>query len=88
MKLIQNSYFTVQGMFFFNNFILVQLYYTYIWKSYAYISYHPAIISPRIFSNISVMKKLHYNFANMGGGVEGRLEFFQKIIRFGSATLP
>ena len=24
----------------------------------------------------------------MRGGVEGRLEFFQKFIRFGSATLP
>ena len=32
---------------------------------------------------------LQYNFQNMrGGGVEGRLEFFRKFIRFGTATLP
>ena len=35
-------------------------------------------------------KKLQYNFPKMsgGGGVEGRLEFFRKFIRFGSVTRP
>ena len=31
---------------------------------------------------------MQYNFQKMRGGVEGRLEFFQKIIRFGSGILP
>ena len=29
-----------------------------------------------------------YGFPKMRGGVEGCLEFYQKFIRFGSATLP
>ena len=33
-------------------------------------------------------KDLQHNFPKMRGGVEGRLEFFRKFIRFGSATLP
>ena len=34
-------------------------------------------------------KKLQCNFQKWGGGgVQGRLEFFQKFIRFGSQTLP
>ena len=33
-------------------------------------------------------KNLHHNFPKMRGGVKGRLEFFQKIIRFGSGILP
>ena len=41
----------------------------------------------RIYATISVIKKLQYNFPKMGGD-EGRLEFFQKFIRIGSATLP
>ena len=32
-------------------------------------------------------KKLQYNFQKWGG-VKGRLEFFKKIIRFGTATRP
>ena len=32
-------------------------------------------------------EKLQYNFLKMrGGGVKGRLELFQKIIRFGTLT--
>ena len=33
-------------------------------------------------------KKFATSFSKREGGVEGRLEFFQKIIRFGSGTLP
>ena len=51
---------------FFDNCIVLQLYYTFIWKSCACISYYP----------------LSYLLSNI------RLEFFQKIIRFGSRTLP
>ena len=61
----------------------------YLWKSCACISYFPAIISDCIYATISAMKNLHYNFPKMRrAGVKGRLEFFQKIIRFGSRTLP
>ena len=42
----------------------------------------------RIYATISVIKKLQYNFPQMRGGVEGRLEFFRKFLRFGSRTLP
>ena len=43
--------------------------------------------SLHIFDHIHY-KKLQHNFPKMRGGVKGRLEFFQKIIRFGSGTLP
>ena len=74
----------------FNNCFVLQLYYIYIWKSCACISYHRAVISPRKYAAISVIKKLQYNFPKMkgGGGVKGRLDFFQKIIWSGSRTLP
>ena len=42
---------------------------------------------PCINATISILKKLQYNFPKMGGD-EGRLEFFQKFIRFGSGILP
>ena len=42
-----------------------------------------------IYATISVIKKLQHNFLKMrGGGVEGRLEFFRKFIRFGTLTRP
>ena len=44
---------------------------------------------PYINATITITKKLQYNFPKVrGGGGEGRLDCFQKIIRFGSATLP
>ena len=44
---------------------------------------------PSINATISIIKKLQHNFPKMrGGGVKGRLEFFQKIIQFGSGILP
>ena len=43
--------------------------------------------SLHIFHHIHY-KKLQHNFPKMRGEVEGRLEFFQKIIRFGAAILP
>ena len=39
--------------------LVLQLYYTYIWKSCACISYYPAIIFPRIYATISVIN--NYN---------------------------
>ena len=33
-------------------------------------------------------KKIATSFLKWGGGVEGRLEFLRKFIRFGSTTLP
>ena len=50
MKLIQNSDVIL------NNCNVLQLYYTYNWKSYACISYYPATISPPIYATISVIK--------------------------------
>ena len=42
-----------------------------------------------IYATISIIENLQYNFPKMRGvGVEGRFEFFQKFIRFGSRTLP
>ena len=42
--------------------------------------YYLAIIPPRIYATISVIKNLHHNFPKMRGGAEGRLEFFRKFI--------
>ena len=42
---------------------------------------------PCINATISIVENLQDNFFNEGG-VEGRLEFFQKFIRFGGATFP
>ena len=80
-ELIQKSNFRAQGMSFFNNCIVLQLYYAYIWKSCACISYYPAIIYP-------VIKNCNILFQKWEGGVEGCLDFFQKFIRFGIFTLP
>ena len=44
---------------------------------------------PCINATISILKDLQHNFPKMrGGGVKGRLEFFQNFIRFGSGILP
>ena len=95
MKLIQNSNFRVQGMLFSSIIVLyynsiTPIYTGYIWKhmciQFILYSHH---ISLCIYATISVIKKLQYNCPKMrGGGVEGRLEFFQKIIRLGSRILP
>ena len=53
------------------------------------ISYYLALISSCIYAAIPIIKKtMQYNFPKMGGGVKCRLEFLQKIIQFGSRTLP
>ena len=74
MKLIQKSNFRVQGMFFST----IVLYYTYLWKLCACISYYLALIPPCIYATISIIKKLQHNFSKMsvGGEVKGRMEFF------------
>ena len=41
----------------------------------------------RFFSDV-FRKKLQYDFQKGGGGIEGRLDFLRKFIRFGSVTLP
>ena len=56
MKLTQNSSFRVYVIF--NNCIALKLYYTFIWKSCACISYYTALISPHIYATISVIKKI------------------------------
>ena len=40
--------------------------------------------------SVAIIKKAQYDFPKMrgGGGVKGRLELFQKFIRFGMAALP
>ena len=43
---------------------------------------------PCINATISIIKKIAYQFFKNEGGVKGRLEFFQKFIRFGSGILP
>ena len=40
------------------------------------------------YATIYIIKKCNIIFQKWGGGVKGRLEFFQKFIRFGSGTLP
>ena len=42
---------------------------------------------PCINATISIIKNLQHDFSKKkGGGVKGRLEFFQKFIRIGSGT--
>ena len=91
MKLIQNSNFRVQGMFF-NNCIEKNQNKTYLEEGTSESPYYLAIIPPRIYANISIIKNLQHNFPKMrgwggGGGVEGPLEFLRKFFRFGNATL-
>ena len=50
--------------------------------------YYLAIIPPRTYATISVIKKLQHIFPKMRGVGEGRSEFFGKVIRFASQTLP
>ena len=84
MKLIQKE--KIQGSGFFNNCIEKNQNKTHFEEG---ISYYLALILPCIYATISITKKLQYNFPKMrGGGVQGRLEFFRKFIRFGSLTLP
>ena len=59
-----------------------------LWKSCECISYYLALIPLCIYATISIIKNLQHNFPKMRGGVKGRLEFFQKFIRFGSGTPP
>ena len=33
-------------------------------------------------------EKMQYNFPKIRGGIKGRLEFFRKFVRFGTATRP
>ena len=49
------------------------------WYYLAYASFKNA--------TISITKKCNIIFQNLGG-VKGRLEFFQKFIRFGTGILP
>ena len=53
----------------------------------ACISYYPAIISPHLYTTISVIK-IAIKFSKSEGGGEGRLELFRKFIRFDIFTLP
>ena len=57
-------------------------------KACACISYYLALMPPCLYATKSIIKKLQHNFPKMRGGVKGCLEFFQKVIRFGSGTLP
>ena len=85
MKLIQNRNFRVFSVLLST----IVLCYTYIWKSCACISYYLAIIPPRIYATISVIKNLQYNFRKMKGGGRRPFGIFsKKIISFGSRTLP
>ena len=62
---------------FLSNCIVLQSYYTYLWKSCAYISHYLALKPPCIiiYATISIIKKLQYNFS-------------KKFIQFGSGILP
>ena len=71
MKLIQNRNFRVFSVLLST----IVLCYTYIWKSCACISYYPAIISPRIYATISVIKKLQHNFPKMRRGLKTDWKF-------------
>ena len=59
---------------YFNNCILLQLHYTYLWKSCACISYYLTLIPPCIYATISIIKKLQYKIPKMrvGEGFKGR----------------
>ena len=50
--------------------------------------YYLAIIPPCIYATISLLKNLQKKFPKMRWGGDGRLEFFRKFIRFGTAILP
>ena len=75
----------VQGMFFFFNCIENNQNKTYFEEG---TSYYLALILPCIYATISIIKNCNITFRKLGGGVEGRMEFFEKFIRFVSATLP
>ena len=78
MKLIQR---VISGfrVGFFNNCIVLHLYYTYLWKSCACISYYLALIPPCIYA---------IWFSENEGGVKGHFELFRKFVRFGTLTRP
>ena len=73
---------------FFNNCIEKNQNQTHFEEGTSESLYYLALISPCIYATMSIIKKLQYNFPKMRGGVEGRLDFFRKFIRFGSVTLP
>ena len=85
MKLIQNSNFRVQGMFFLT--IVSRKIKT--WNTLKKALLDPYTIWPLyLLAHMQPYKKnLHHHFPKMRG-VEGRLEFFRNFIRFGAAILP
>ena len=75
MKLIQNSNFRVQGMFF-NNCIVLHLSLEIMYMHFI-LSYVP--VPPCTYATISIMKNLQYNFLNEGGRGQRPFGFFPKI---------
>ena len=67
MKLIQNSNFRVQGIFF-NNCIEKNQIKTHFEEGTSESLYYLAIIPPRIYATKSIIKNLQYNFPKMRGG--------------------
>ena len=69
---------------FFNNCIEKNQNKTHFEEGTSESLYYLAIIPPRIYATISVIKKLQHNFPKMRGvKFWNFLEFFQKFIRFG-----
>ena len=88
MNLILNSNFNVQDMVFQQLYwekskpdTLWRRHFTHT-RMHACIFYYLALIPPCIYATKSIIKNLHHNFPKMRGGIKGRLEFFQKFIRF------
>ena len=50
--------------------------------------YYLAIMPPRIYATISIVKNLQHNFPKMRGGGQRPFGIFPKIIQFGSGILP
>ena len=49
------------------------------WKSCARISYYLALVPPRIYSTISIVKKMQYNFPKSEGGLKAVWNFSENL---------
>ena len=88
MKLVQNTNIRVQGMFF-NNCIEKNQNKTHLEEGFCLQSAFHTIQPSYLLAYMQQYNKIcNIIFQKWGGGVEGRLDFFQKFIRFGSVTLP